>query len=78
MSADAGVKRIMDLTNGVGAGSVLERVGTPKSMMQAIHRARASEAARSPMSASRIDFAGVAEHTETLGALVHCPVKATQ
>ena len=35
-----GVARIMDLTNGLGADSVLECVGTQESMMQAIHAAR--------------------------------------
>src|SRR5436189_813731 len=37
---DEGVKRIIDMTNGVGADSVLECVGTQESMMQAIHCAR--------------------------------------
>ena len=37
---DDGVARIMDLTNGIGADSVLECVGTPQSMMQAISSAR--------------------------------------
>jgi threonine dehydrogenase-like Zn-dependent dehydrogenase len=37
---DAGVARIMELTNGVGADSVLECVGTQESMMQAIHCTR--------------------------------------
>jgi Zn-dependent alcohol dehydrogenase len=37
---DEGVARIMDLTNGVGADSVLECVGTQESMMRAIHAAR--------------------------------------
>ena len=37
---DEGVARIMDLTNGVGANSVLECVGTQQSMMQAVHGAR--------------------------------------
>jgi threonine dehydrogenase-like Zn-dependent dehydrogenase len=37
---DAGVDRIIDMTNGVGADSVLECVGTQESMMQAIHAAR--------------------------------------
>jgi threonine dehydrogenase-like Zn-dependent dehydrogenase len=36
----AGVERIMDLTRGIGADSVLECVGTQESMMQAIHAAR--------------------------------------
>jgi len=40
---DAGVARIMELTRGVGADSVLECVGTQESMAQAI-RARAAEA----------------------------------
>ncbi len=37
---DEGVKRILELTNGHGADSVLECVGTQESMMQAIHAAR--------------------------------------
>jgi threonine dehydrogenase-like Zn-dependent dehydrogenase len=37
---DAGVARIMELTNGVGADSILECVGTQESMMQAIHCTR--------------------------------------
>src|SRR3954471_21421564 len=37
---DEGVKRIMDMTKGIGADSVLECVGTQESMMQAIHCAR--------------------------------------
>jgi threonine dehydrogenase-like Zn-dependent dehydrogenase len=37
---DEGVKVIMDMTNGVGADSVLECVGTQQSMMQAIHATR--------------------------------------
>src|SRR5437667_6314053 len=37
---DEGVARIMHLTNGIGADSVLECVGTQESMMQAIHCTR--------------------------------------
>jgi threonine dehydrogenase-like Zn-dependent dehydrogenase len=37
---DEGVARIKDLTKGIGADSVLERVGTQQSMMQAIRSAR--------------------------------------
>jgi len=37
---DEGVERIKELTNGVGADSVLECVGTQESMMQAIHATR--------------------------------------
>ncbi len=37
---DEGVKRILDLTRGVGADSVLECVGTQESMMQAIRSCR--------------------------------------
>jgi len=37
---DEGVKRIKDMTRGVGADSVLECVGTQQSMMQAIHCTR--------------------------------------
>src|SRR5205085_6919508 len=33
---DEGVERIMEITKGVGADAVLECVGTPQSMMQAI------------------------------------------
>jgi threonine dehydrogenase-like Zn-dependent dehydrogenase len=38
--ADEGVARIKDLTNGLGAHSVIEAVGTHESMMQAIRAAR--------------------------------------
>ena len=34
---DAGVERVKELTNGLGAHSVIEAVGTQESMMQAIH-----------------------------------------
>ena len=37
---DDGVARVMELTKGVGADSVLECVGTQQSMMQAIHCTR--------------------------------------
>ena len=37
---DEGIARIKDLTKGIGADSVLERVGTQESMMQAIHSTR--------------------------------------
>src|SRR5213082_937821 len=37
---DAGVARIKDMTNGYGAHSVIEAVGTQESMMQAIHSTR--------------------------------------
>ena len=37
---DEGVQRIMDMTRGIGADSVLECVGTQESMMQAIHCTR--------------------------------------
>jgi len=37
---DEGVARIKELTNGIGAESVLECVGTQESMMQAMHCAR--------------------------------------
>jgi threonine dehydrogenase-like Zn-dependent dehydrogenase len=37
---DEGVARIMELTNGIGADSVLECVGTQESMMQAIESTR--------------------------------------
>jgi threonine dehydrogenase-like Zn-dependent dehydrogenase len=37
---DEGVARIKELTDGIGADSVLECVGTPESMMQAIRSTR--------------------------------------
>ena len=37
---DEGVNRIVDMTRGVGADSVLECVGTPQSMLQAIRCTR--------------------------------------
>src|SRR5438445_9300819 len=37
---DEGVARVKELTNGIGADSVLECVGTQDSMMQAIHSTR--------------------------------------
>src|ERR687893_2510798 len=37
---DEGVERIKELTNGLGAHSVVEAVGTPESMMQAIRSTR--------------------------------------
>lgn len=37
---DEGVARILELTRGIGADSVLECVGTQESMLQAIHSAR--------------------------------------
>jgi threonine dehydrogenase-like Zn-dependent dehydrogenase len=37
---DEGVERIMELTKGIGADSVLECVGTQESMMQSIHATR--------------------------------------
>jgi threonine dehydrogenase-like Zn-dependent dehydrogenase len=37
---DEGIARIKDLTNGIGADSVLECVGTEESMMQAIRSTR--------------------------------------
>ncbi|MEV0325616.1 IMP dehydrogenase [Micromonospora echinospora] len=38
---EEGVARIKDLTNGLGAHSVVEAVGTQESMMQAVHSTRA-------------------------------------
>jgi threonine dehydrogenase-like Zn-dependent dehydrogenase len=38
---DEGVARVKELTNGLGAHSVVEAVGTPESMMQAIRATRA-------------------------------------
>src|SRR3954469_16727282 len=38
---DEGVARIKEMTNGLGAHSVVEAVGTQEAMMQAIHSTRA-------------------------------------
>ena len=43
---DDGVTKIKDLTNGLGAHSVIEAVGTQESMMQAIHATRPGETRR--------------------------------
>jgi threonine dehydrogenase-like Zn-dependent dehydrogenase len=48
---DAGVAAIKELTNGLGAHSVVEAVGTQESMMQAIHATR---------SGGHVGFVGVA------------------
>jgi threonine dehydrogenase-like Zn-dependent dehydrogenase len=53
---DEGVARIKELTNGLGAHSVIEAVGTQESMMQAVRAARAG---------GHIGFVGVA-HGVTL------------
>jgi threonine dehydrogenase-like Zn-dependent dehydrogenase len=37
---DEGIARVKDLTGGIGADSVLECVGTPQAMQQALHSAR--------------------------------------
>src|SRR5207247_6554507 len=37
---DDGAARIKDLTNGLGADSVIEAVGTRESMLQAVHATR--------------------------------------
>ncbi|MBB3075420.1 threonine dehydrogenase-like Zn-dependent dehydrogenase [Streptomyces violarus] len=37
---EEGVARVKDLTGGIGADSVLECVGTPEAMRQALHSAR--------------------------------------
>ena len=37
---DEGVAKVKDLTNGLGAHSVIEAVGTPESIMQAIRATR--------------------------------------
>jgi threonine dehydrogenase-like Zn-dependent dehydrogenase len=44
---EEGVARIKELTNGLGAHSVVEAVGTPESMMQAIRSTRAGTSASS-------------------------------
>jgi threonine dehydrogenase-like Zn-dependent dehydrogenase len=55
---DEGVARIKDLTNGLGAHSVIEAVGTQESMMQAIRSARPG---------GHIGFVGVAHDVQLPG-----------
>lgn len=55
---DAGVARIKELTNGLGAHSVIEAVGTQESMMQAI---------RSTRPGGHIGFVGVSHDVELPG-----------
>ncbi|GLK17353.1 zinc-dependent alcohol dehydrogenase family protein [Herbiconiux flava] len=55
---DAGVAKIMELTDGLGAHSVIEAVGTQESMMQAIHSTRAG---------GHVGFVGVSHDVEIPG-----------
>jgi threonine dehydrogenase-like Zn-dependent dehydrogenase len=55
---DEGVARIKELTNGLGAHSVIEAVGTQQSMMQAIRSAREG---------GHVGFVGVAHDVELPG-----------
>lgn len=59
---DDGVARIMELTRGVGADSVLECVGTQESMMQAIRPARPG---------GFVSFAGVPHGVSMDGGIPH-------
>jgi threonine dehydrogenase-like Zn-dependent dehydrogenase len=64
---DEGVAKIKDLTNGLGAHSVIEAVGTQESMLQAIHSTRMG---------GHVGFVGVSHEAELPGmelfnALVH-------
>jgi threonine dehydrogenase-like Zn-dependent dehydrogenase len=56
--ADEGVARIKDLTNGLGAHSVIEAVGTQESMMQAL---------RSTRPGGHVGYVGVAHDVELPG-----------
>ncbi|WP_433650176.1 zinc-dependent alcohol dehydrogenase family protein [Micromonospora zamorensis] len=56
---DEGVARIKDLTDGLGAHSVIEAVGTQESMMQAIRATRAG---------GHVGYVGVAHDVELPGA----------
>ncbi|MEV4541883.1 zinc-dependent alcohol dehydrogenase family protein [Micromonospora echinaurantiaca] len=56
---DEGVARIKDLTDGLGAHSVIEAVGTQESMMQAIRSTRAG---------GHVGYVGVAHGVELPGA----------
>jgi threonine dehydrogenase-like Zn-dependent dehydrogenase len=55
---DEGVARIRELTNGLGAHSVIEAVGTQQSMMQAIHSTRPG---------GHVGYVGVAHGVELEG-----------
>ena len=55
---DEGVARIKDLTNGLGAHSVIEAVGTQESMMQAIRSSRAG---------GHVGYVGVAHDVQLPG-----------
>ena len=55
---DEGVARIKDLTNGLGAHSVIEAVGTQQSMLQAIHSTRPG---------GHVGFVGVTHEVELPG-----------
>lgn len=55
---DDGVARLKDLTQGVGADSVLECVGTPEAMTQALH---------STCPGGNVGFVGVPHGVEILG-----------
>ena len=55
---DEGVARIKDLTNGLGAHSVIEAVGTQESMMQAIRATRPS---------GHVGYVGVAHNVQLPG-----------
>lgn len=55
---DAGVQRIKELTNGLGAESTVEAVGTQESMMQAIHSTRPG---------GHVGFVGVSHGVEISG-----------
>ncbi|MGI5152927.1 zinc-dependent alcohol dehydrogenase family protein [Plantactinospora sp. CA-294935] len=55
---DEGVARIKELTNGLGAHSVIEAVGTQESMMQAIRSARAG---------GHVGYVGIAHGVELPG-----------
>lgn len=55
---DEGVARIKELTNGIGAHSVIEAVGTQESMMQAIHSTRPG---------GHVGFVGVLPNVEIPG-----------
>jgi threonine dehydrogenase-like Zn-dependent dehydrogenase len=55
---DDGVARIKDLTNGLGAHSVIEAVGTHEAMMQSIHATRAG---------GHVGFVGVLHDVEIPG-----------
>ncbi len=81
---DEGVARIKELTNGLGAHSVIEAVGTQESMTQAIHRDAARRLRRIRRRAARRDDHGAGSLLRTCirtavrpRCAATCPISST-